>query len=142
MSTTLASPAEQEAAARVSRHMGSFDPAGMRRALQGSALEHVQLEGGQFCGSLAQSATDGIRLDWGSYNLAVMSRGELSRDGVTLGYLVGGSGGWRVFGNSADNGDLLVLPEGSELMIRLPPGAQWVGPARRLELSPEGTSLR
>ncbi|MDM4765051.1 helix-turn-helix domain-containing protein [Pelomonas sp. SE-A7] len=122
-----------EAPALSSTRLLSFDPGAMRVAIQDSELEHVQLESGQFQGRVAHTVSEGLALDWGSYNLALMARGQLTRDRITLGVLLDGCGDWRVYGGSAANGDLLVQPEHSELMIRLPPGAQWLA----LQVSPE-----
>ncbi|TDM07990.1 MAG: hypothetical protein C4K60_00230 [Ideonella sp. MAG2] len=108
----------------------------MRAALQGSHLEHVQLEGGHFHGAVAQVSTDQLRVDWGAYSLAVLCQGQLSADRLSLGLLISGTGAWRVRGQQARNGDLLLLPEGGELTISLPSQSQWLAvqvPRARLE---------
>jgi AraC family ethanolamine operon transcriptional activator len=55
---------------------------------------------------------------------------------VTLGMLVTGEAPWRVFGKAAANGDMLLMPEGGEFMINLPPQSLWMAlqvPRARLE---------
>ena len=125
-----------EPALRSCMRMQSFDPHAMRVTLQDSALEHVQLERGVFEGTVVQTATHGLRTDWGRYNLPVQGRGDLGRDMLTVGLLVSGAGAWRIQGAPAASGDMVLLPDGGELLINLPAQAQWLAlqvPRERLE---------
>lgn len=103
--------------------MLDFDPEVMAMAVQDGVLEHVQIERGIFRGRIAHTSTAASRVDWGSYALSVLARGDLSRDMVSFTLGLGGSGDWRVHGQSAVNGDMIVFPEGGELLIALPPQA-------------------
>lgn len=114
----------------------TFDPGAMSLALQDGVLEHVQLERGNFRGQIVHSAAASTRVDWGSYTLSVLARGELTKEMVTLTLALDGRGDWRVHGQPNVRGDMVVFPEGGELMIALPPQAQWLTlqvPRSRLE---------
>ncbi|WP_460885315.1 helix-turn-helix domain-containing protein [Ramlibacter solisilvae] len=106
--------------------MPSFDPSAMRMAIQDGALEHVQVGRGVFQGTITHSATSGLRTAWGSYNLPVQARGQLKGDALTLGVFIGGQDAWRVLGAPACSGDMVLLREGGELLVNLPPQAQWL----------------
>jgi AraC family transcriptional regulator, ethanolamine operon transcriptional activator len=117
-------------------HLVHFDPHGMSGTLQGSQLEHVQLEPGNFQGVVAQMALESLGADWGGYSLSVLAQGLLSPDRVSLGMVIRGAGEWRVRGQPASNGDLVMLPEGGELTVSLPSQSQWVAlqiPRQRLD---------
>jgi len=103
-----------------------FDPSAMTSALQDGRIEHVQVEKGDFRGRAVHSTSEQLRVDWGRYSLALLARGDLSTERVSLAMLVGGSGPWRVLGAQARNGDLVVLPEGGELVVTLPTKPQWL----------------
>lgn len=123
--------------------MLDFDPEVMSVAIQDGALEHVQLEPGQFCGQIAHTASADSRVDWGRYNLSLLARGDLSRDMLTMTMAVQGQGNWRVHGRDALCGDVVVFAEGAELLAVLPPQAQWLSvqvPRARLEAA--GLSVR
>ncbi|CAB3778297.1 hypothetical protein LMG28688_00562 [Paraburkholderia caffeinitolerans] len=122
ISPSLSHPASARQATRLS----GFDPQAMRDALQEGVLEHVQLEVGQFRGTVAHSASRELQVDWGNYSLSVMALGALNRNRITMGMLLSGHGDWRLFGAAVDNGLLLVAPEGSELALCLPTQPQWV----------------
>ncbi|QBR02788.1 helix-turn-helix domain-containing protein [Paraburkholderia pallida] len=111
---------------RQKTRLSGFDPHTLREALQEGVLEHVQLEVGQFRGTIAHSASRELQVDWGNYSLSVMARGALNRNRVTLGMLLSGKGDWRLFGTPVENGLLVVAPEGSELVLCLPTQPQWV----------------
>jgi len=118
--------------------MLDFDPEVMAMAVQDGVLEHVQIDRGVFRGRIAHTSTAASRVDWGSYALSVLARGDLSRDMVSFTLGLGGCGDWRVHGQSAVNGDIIVFPEGGELLIALPPLAQWLSvqvPRARIEAS-------
>lgn len=128
-----ASPAPQPSRKTV---MLDFDPEVMSAAVQDGVLEHVQIGRGVFRGRIAHTAAAASRVDWGRYGLSVLARGDLSREMVTLTLGLGGGGEWRVHGRTAVNGDMIVFPEGGELLIALPPQAQWLSvqvPRARLE---------
>ena len=116
----------QPPSARQATRLSGFDPHAMREALQEGVLEHVQLEVGQFQGTVAHSASREIQVDWGNYSLSVMALGALNRNRITMGMLLSGHVDWRLFGAAVDNGLLVVAPEGSELALRLPTQPQWV----------------
>jgi AraC family ethanolamine operon transcriptional activator len=125
-----------EAPSRSCVRLPSFDPNAMRVALQGGAIEHLQLGRGVFNGILTHSASDSLRTDWGRYNLPVQAWGGLSRNMLTVGVLVGGEGAWRIQGSAGASGDMVVLAEGGELLINLPNHAEWLAmqvPRERLE---------
>ena len=103
-----------------------FDQDAMRFTLQRGSLEHVQAAPGRFRGTIAQTASAGLRLDWGEYSLAVLARGDLNPESLSLVLIVGGAGEWRVFGAPAGEGDLLLMPQGGRLHARKPNGAQWL----------------
>ena len=116
--------------------MLDFDPDVMARAVQDGTLEHVQLDRGLFRGRIAHSAGTGSRIDWGTYTLGVLARGDLSRDMVSITLGLGGVGDWRVHGKCVANGDMVVFPEGGDMLIALPRQAQWLSvqvPRTRLE---------
>jgi len=116
--------------------MLDFDPDAMTMALQDGVLEHVQLGRGRFHGRIAHTCAPGSRIDWGRYTLAILARGDLSREMVTITIALTGHGGFRVQGRGATAGDLAVFPEGGELLVALPTGAQWLSlqlPRQRLE---------
>lgn len=116
--------------------MAAFDPDLMSMAIQDGALEHVQLERGRFTGQIAHSCGGDSRVDWGRYTLSVLARGDLSRERLTLGIALGGSGGYRAHGRNLTASDMVVFPEGGELLVALPPQAQWLTlqmPRTRLE---------
>ncbi|WP_280156545.1 helix-turn-helix domain-containing protein [Piscinibacter sp. XHJ-5] len=116
--------------------MLAFDPEVMAMALQDGVLEHVQLEPGVFRGQIAHTATPGSRVDWGRYGLSVLARGDTTRDMVTITLPLGGHGAWRVHGRDANVGDIVIFPECGELLVTLPPEAQWLSvqvPRCRLE---------
>jgi len=122
----------------------SFNPSLMGDALQGGQLAHVQLGPGRFRGTLWQSTLEEARIDWGRYNLPLVAVGELPRDVVTIGLLLhagpesGSSEGRRLSGD-----DLLVIPEGHGLHIRLSPGTEWISlQVRRTALEAMGIELR
>jgi len=104
----------------------SFDPGVMRQSLQHGSVEHVQLEGGVFEGTVTHSASERLRVDWGRYNLPVQAKGSLSPDMLTVGLLLSGEGGWRTQGAAADRGDMVLYAEGGELLVNLPANAQWL----------------
>ena len=113
-----------------------FDPDAMVVALQDGVLEHVQLESGVFNGRIAHTALPYSRVDWGSYTVSVLARGDLPRDMVTLLMAVSGQGEWRMHGRPANCGDLYLFPEGGEVLATLPQQAQWLAlhvPRARLE---------
>jgi AraC family transcriptional regulator, ethanolamine operon transcriptional activator len=121
---------------RRSTEIFSFDPGAMSLALQDGVLEHVQLERGNFRGQIAHTAAASTRVDWGSYTLSVLARGDLTKEMVTLGMAVAGRGDWRVHGQQIVRGDMVAFPEQGELMVALPPQAQWLTlqvPRTRLE---------
>jgi AraC family ethanolamine operon transcriptional activator len=114
----------------------TFDPGVMSLALQDGVLEHVQLERGNFRGQIVHTAAASTRVDWGSYTLSVLARGDLTKEMVTLSVAVAGRGDWRAHGQPIDSGDMVVFPEKGELMVTLPPQAQWLTmqvPRSRLE---------
>jgi AraC-like DNA-binding protein len=115
-----------ETALRTCLRMRSFDPDAMRMTLQDGAIEHLQLGRGVFEGSGTHTTTPGLRTDWGDNNQPLQARGGLSRDMLTVGVLIGGEGAWRIQGAPAASGDMVLLPEGGELLINLPPKAQWL----------------
>ena len=105
-------------------------------AVQDGVLEHVQIGRGVFRGRIVHTSTAASRVDWGSYALSVLARGDLSREMVSLTLGLGGCGDWRVHGQAAANGDMIVFPEGGELLVALPPQAQWLSvqvPRARIE---------
>lgn len=105
-------------------------------AVQDGVLEHVQIGRGVFRGRIVHTSTAASRVDWGSYALSVLARGDLSREMVSLTLGLGGCGDWRVHGQAAANGDMIVFPEGGELLVALPPQAQWLSvqvPRGRIE---------
>jgi AraC family ethanolamine operon transcriptional activator len=113
-----------------------FDPSAMSGALQDGHFEHIQVDKGDFRGQVVHSASDQLRVDWGRYSLALLARGDLNAERVSLALLVGGTGAWRVLGAQARNGDIVVLPEGGELVVTLPTQPQWLVmqvPRQRLE---------
>lgn len=119
-----------------STEMLDFDPEVMAMAVQDGVLEHVQLERGLFQGRIAHTTAPASRVDWGSYALSVLARGDLSRDMVSIALGLGGRGDWRVHGQTAVNGDMVVFPEGGAMLVALPPGAQWLSvqvPRARIE---------
>jgi len=103
-----------------------FDPSAMTSALQGGRIEHVQVEKGGFRGQMVHSSSKQLRVDWGRYSLALHARGDLGAERLSLGLMVGGGGPWRVLGAQGRNGDMIVLPEGGELVITLPTQPQWL----------------
>ena len=116
--------------------MLAFDPDAMTMALQDGVLEHVQLERGVFHGQIAHTATPTSRVDWGGYELALLARGDLTREMLTIALPLTGRGDFRVRGACADLGDIAVFPERGELSVTLPAGAQWLSvqvPRSRLE---------
>ncbi|MEJ8825499.1 helix-turn-helix transcriptional regulator [Variovorax humicola] len=125
-----------EVASRSSLRIQSFDPGAMRVALQDGALEHLQLGSGVFQGIVTHSATNRLRTDWGRYNLPVQARGRLAHDMLTVGVLIGGAGAWRIQGAPAVSGDMVLLPEGAEVLMNLPAEAEWFAmqvPRERLD---------
>lgn len=121
----------------------SFNPSLMGDALQGSQLAHVQLGGGRFRGALWQSRLDDARVAWGRYNLPVVAVGDLPRDFITIGLLLhtepesGSSEGRRLSPE-----DVLVIPEGHGLHVRLQPGTEWISlQVRRQALEAMGIEL-
>lgn len=123
--------------------MLDFDPDVMAMALQDGMLEHVQLESGQFRGRIAHTQRPASRVDWGSYELSVLARGDLSREMVSITLALTGHGDWRVHGQSMAGGDMVVFPESGELLVALPPMAQWLSvqvPRARIEAA--GLALR
>ena len=98
----------------------------MTMALQEGVLEHVQLERGNFSGQILHTTAPTSRVDWGSYNLAVLARGDMTPDMVSLTLAVGGLTDWRVYGHRITDGDMVAFPEGGELMVALPRQAQWL----------------
>lgn len=125
-----------------STEMLDFDPEVMTMAVQDGVLEHVQLEPGVFRGRIAHTATPASRVDWGSYALSVLARGDLSRDMVSITLGLGGRGDWRVHGQCATNGDMIVFPEGGDMLIALPPQAQWLSvQVPRAQLESAGLAL-
>jgi AraC family ethanolamine operon transcriptional activator len=118
--------APTDAALRHCVHLRSFDPGVMRVAVQQSDIEHVQVSPGVFDGIVTHAASPGLRTDWGNYNLPVQARGVFSRDMLTVGLVIGGDGDWRVQGAAASLGDMLLFAEGSEMLMNLPPNAQWL----------------
>jgi AraC family ethanolamine operon transcriptional activator len=114
----------------------AFDPEQMTTALQDGVLEHVQLGRGLFQGRIAHTATATSRVDWGRYELAVLARGDLAQDMVSIAMALHGEGEWRVHGQVASAGDIAFYSERSELLVALPPRAQWLSiqvPRSRLE---------
>lgn len=103
-----------------------FDPSAMTSALQGGRIEHVQVDKGAFRGQMVHSSSQQLRVDWGRYSLALHARGDLGADRLSLGLMIGGCGPWRVLGAQGRNGDMIVLPEGGELVITLPTQPQWL----------------
>lgn len=143
MRPPISPPLAQPPSARQETHLSGFDPQAMRDALQHGVLEHVQLEVGQFQGTVAHSASRELQVDWGNYNLSVVALGALNRNRVTMGMLLSGHGDWRLFGAAVDNGLLLVAPEGSELALCLPTQPQWVSlQVERERLDAIGVDLR
>lgn len=131
------SPASLAPAGSITQ-FNAFDPHALVLALQEGFLEHVQLEKGHFCGQIAHSVSSQCRTDWGQYNLALLAKGDLSPEWLTVGILLHGNGRWHVQGKELRNGDLVLYTQGSEMCISLPPNAQWVGvqiPRLRLEIS-------
>lgn len=105
-------------------------------AVQDGVLEHVQLERGVFRGRIAHTTAAASRVDWGSYALSVLARGDLSPEMVSITLGLGGCGDWRVHGQTAANGDMIVFPEGGEMLVALPRQAQWLSlqvPRARIE---------
>jgi len=140
-------PAKRLAAPLRRTEMLNFDPEVMAMAVQNGVLEHVQLERGLFRGQIAHSSAPHSRVDWGSYQLSVLARGDLSRDMVTVTMALKGHGDWRVQGQCMADGDVVVFPEHGELLIALPPQAQWLSvqlPRSRMEAAglPPGRLLQ
>ncbi len=106
--------------------LAHFNPHALRSTVQGSMIEHVQLAEGLFDAQIAHSDSGAVQIDWARYNLALMAQGTLAADKVTMGLWLGGTGDWSAFGAPCSNGDLLIVPERSELAVRLPDHAQWV----------------
>lgn len=124
---TQAAPDSKHSTALLERiSLRSFDPDVMRTALQHGAVEHLQLDRGVFEGVVTHSSSSSMRVDWGRYNLPVQGRGDLSPNMLTIGLLIGGDGAWRMQGAAAACGDMVLLAEGGELLINLPPHAQWL----------------
>lgn len=126
MSADLLTAPSADTALRNCVRLVSFDPSVMRMALQDGEIDHLQVGPGVFDGTVTHTATQGLRTDWGRYNLPVQGRGSLGRDMLTVGMLIGGAGDWRVQGAAATNGDMLLLAEGGELLINLPAQSQWL----------------
>lgn len=116
--------------------MLTFDPQVMTRALQQGVLEHVQLEPGVFRGQIAHTATADSRVDWGRYALSVLARGDLSTDMVSIALPLTGQGDWRAQGQGVSAGDMIIFPERGDMLVALPPQAQWLSmqvPRSRIE---------
>jgi AraC-like DNA-binding protein len=116
--------------------LNAFDPQALVLALQEGFLEHVQLQPGRFGGQIVHSLSTQCRTDWGQYNLALLARGDLSRQWLSVGIFLQGQDSWRVQGKALRNGDLVVYAPGSDMCISLPPQAQWMGvqiPMARLQ---------
>lgn len=116
--------------------LNAFDPQALVLALQEGFLEHVQLQQGRFGGQIVHSISAQCRSDWGQYNLALLARGDLSRQWLSVGIFLQGLGSWRVQGKALRNGDLVMYAPGSDMCISLPPQAQWIGvqiPMARLQ---------
>jgi AraC family transcriptional regulator, ethanolamine operon transcriptional activator len=132
-----------------STRLHAFDPQALVLALQEGFLEHVQLQKGRFGGQIAHSVSRRCRTDWGQYNLALMARGDLSPEWLSVGIFLHGEGTWHVQGQRMRNGDIAIYAAGSEMCISLPPNAQWLSvqvPSERLEylglrLAPGTTNL-
>ena len=107
-------------------HLRSFDPSVMRLAVQDGEMEHLQVSPGVFDGNVTHAASGSLRTDWGRYSLPLQARGVFGRGMLTVGLLIDGGGDWRVQGAPAANGDMLLFAEGSELLMNLPPNAQWL----------------
>jgi AraC family transcriptional regulator, ethanolamine operon transcriptional activator len=119
-------PAASNASSLQTTQMLDFDPDVMSRAVQDGVLEHVQLQRGQFQGLIAHTSTACSRIDWGSYTLSVLARGDLSRDMVTIGMGLTGLGDFRVQGRPVVAMGMVVFPERGEMLAALPQGAQWL----------------
>ena len=78
--------------------LSAFDPQALVLALQEGFLEHVQLEQGRFGGQIVHSVSAQCRTDWGQYNLALLAKGDLSREWLSVGVFLQGQGSWRVQG--------------------------------------------
>ena len=108
----------------------------MAMAVQDGVLEHVQLEAGVFHCQIVHTAALDSRIDWGSYALSVLCRGDLSREMVTVTIALSGQGNFRAHGQRVSNGSIVVFPECGELLVALPPQAQWLSmqmPRQRME---------
>jgi len=88
--------------------LNSFDPQALVLALQEGFLEHVQLQPGRFGGQIVHSISTQCRTDWGQYNLALLARGDLSRQWLSVGIFLQGQDSWRVQGKALRNGDLVI----------------------------------
>ena len=109
-------------------HIGlnCFDPEAMEAAVQGSQFEHSLDVPGHFRGTVVQARNDHTRLDWGRYNLPVISRGPFAPDSMTFGAMLNEQGNSLVNALVLPPGSLLLFREGEELNTRLSPNSNWL----------------
>jgi AraC-like DNA-binding protein len=105
--------------------LDGFVPEQMVETLQGSNLEHVQLEDGRFHGRLIHLRESRWRLDYGEYTVPVLARGQLPNDLITLGFLEDSPTVSTFNGLAAEGGALVMWSEGAEIHTRLSGGCKW-----------------
>lgn len=103
-----------------------FSPGGMDSVIDSSKTEHVQLSKGVFEGDLFRAQAGDKVLDSGIYTQAILGRGDLASDRITLGAALPSQRGGILDGCKLDGTTLFVYSEGTELCTRLEPHTTWV----------------
>jgi AraC family ethanolamine operon transcriptional activator len=106
--------------------LDSFNPSIMEEAVQGAAIDHIQLARGRFQARLLSAKLGEERLDCGSYNLPLHARGPMPETHLTLGFVMNGSGTAYLNGGAIQRTATVVLSEGTELDYLMAPGSEWL----------------
>ena len=74
--------------------LNAFDPQALVLALQEGFLEHVQLQPGRFGGQFVHNISTQCLTDWGQYNIALLARGDPSRQRMSAGIFLSSQYTW------------------------------------------------
>ena len=105
--------------------MHNFSPEELAHVVKGTQIEHIQVEPGLMSGKVQRSTHEHTVLDCGKYDRAIMARGDMSHEGVTLAFLMPGRPGGVYRGIPIENPALCIHTEGTELDITLQPDTTW-----------------
>ena len=92
----------------------------LQETVKNSDFEHIQISGGEFSGHNIQFELHNSLVCSGTYSQTILAKASLPAKTLTIGFILDNVEPGILLGHSFNKGELLVLPENSELHYFMP----------------------